>query len=103
VGLTTPTARRWRSPRPFAIGLRRAGKFRQFIGKTVSIAGTLATGEELAAIFTAGLGEKVVYRPMTTDQMRTSAQLGVVEVLAFRCPTGRQIAENREEPVERRT
>jgi hypothetical protein len=75
--------------------LRRAGKFRQFIGKTVSIAGTLATGEELAPIFTAALGQKVVYRPMTTDQMRTSGQLGVVEVLAFRYTTGRQIAENR--------
>jgi len=50
---------------------RRGG---QFIGKTVSIAGTHATGEELAATFTAALGEKVVYRPLTTDAMRASGQ-----------------------------
>ena len=31
-------------------------------------------------MFTAALGEKVVYRPMTTDQMRTSGQPGAVEV-----------------------
>src|ERR1700737_4394817 len=54
------------------IGKTALGVFRrsgQFIGKTVSIAGTLATGEELAAKFTAALGEKVVYRPITTDTM----------------------------------
>jgi len=65
------------------IGKTALGVFRrsgQFIGKTVSIAGTLATGEELAAKFTAALGEKVVYRPITTDQMRASGQLGGVEV-----------------------
>jgi nucleoside-diphosphate-sugar epimerase len=41
---------------------------------TVSIAGTHATGEELASKFTAALGEKVVYRPITTDQMRAPGQ-----------------------------
>jgi len=55
-----------------ALGVFRRGG--QFIGKTVSIAGTHATGEELAATFTAALGEKVVYRPLTTDQMRASGQ-----------------------------
>jgi uncharacterized protein YbjT (DUF2867 family) len=55
-----------------ALGVFRRGG--QFIGKTVSIAGTHATGEELAAKFTSTLGEKVVYRPLTTDQMRTSGQ-----------------------------
>jgi uncharacterized protein YbjT (DUF2867 family) len=60
-----------------ALGVFRRGG--QFIGKTVSIAGTIATGEELAAMFTAALGEKVVYRPMTTDQMRASGQPGAVE------------------------
>jgi uncharacterized protein YbjT (DUF2867 family) len=61
-----------------ALGVFRRGG--QFIGKTVSIAGTLATGEELAEMFTAALGEKVVYRPITTDQMRASGQPGVLEV-----------------------
>jgi uncharacterized protein YbjT (DUF2867 family) len=61
-----------------ALGVFRRGE--EFIGKTVSIAGTIATGEELAAKLTAALGEKVVYRPMTTDQMRASGQPGAVEV-----------------------
>jgi len=55
-----------------ALGVFRRGD--EFIGKTVSIAGTLATGEELAAMFTAALSEKVVYRPLTTDQIRASGQ-----------------------------
>jgi len=55
-----------------ALGVFRRGA--EFIGKTVSIAGTHATGEELAATFTAALGEKVVYRPLATDQMRASGQ-----------------------------
>ncbi|MCW2653510.1 MAG: NmrA/HSCARG family protein [Mycobacterium sp.] len=61
-----------------ALGVFRRGG--QFIGKTVSIAGTIATGEELAAKFTAALGEKVVYRPLTADAMRASDQPGAVEV-----------------------
>lgn len=61
-----------------ALGVFRRGG--QFIGKTVSIAGTIATGEELAAMFTAALGEKVIYRPLTTDQMRASGQPGALEV-----------------------
>ncbi|HEV7449861.1 MAG TPA: NmrA/HSCARG family protein [Pseudonocardiaceae bacterium] len=55
------------------------GRGDEFIGKTVSIAGTHATGEELAAKFTAALGEKVVYQPLTTDQMRESGQPGALE------------------------
>jgi uncharacterized protein YbjT (DUF2867 family) len=65
------------------IGKTALGVFRRgddFIGKTVSIAGTLATGEELAAKFTAALGEKVVYRPLTHDELRKSGQPGAVEV-----------------------
>ena len=65
------------------IGKTALGVFRRgddFIGKTVSIAGTNATGEQLAAMFTAALGEMVVYRPLTTDQMRASGQPGAVEV-----------------------
>jgi len=61
-----------------ALGVFRRGD--EFIGKTVSIAGTVATGEELAAMFSAALGEKVVYRPMTTDQMRASGQPGALEM-----------------------
>ena len=45
----------------------------------VLVHGTLATGAELATKFTAALGEKVVYRPMTTDQMRASGQPGALE------------------------
>jgi hypothetical protein len=61
-----------------ALGVFRRGE--EFIGKTVSIAGTHATGEELAAKFTAALGAKVVYRPLTADQMRASGQPLAVEV-----------------------
>jgi hypothetical protein len=37
-------------------------------------AGTQATGEEHVAKFTAAVGVKVVYRPMTVDQMRASGR-----------------------------
>ena len=81
--LTLPMAdKRWALIAGEDIGKTALGVFRggeEFIGKTVSIAGTLATGEQLAATFTAALGEKVVYRPMTTDQMRTSGQPGALE------------------------
>lgn len=65
------------------IGKTALGVFRRgddFIGKTVSIAGTHATGEELAAMFTAVLGEKVVYRPLTHDEVRASGQPGALEI-----------------------
>ncbi|MDT5413198.1 MAG: hypothetical protein QOG14_5418 [Mycobacterium sp.] len=82
--LTLPMAdKRWALIAGEDIGKTALGVFRrggQFIDKTVSIAGTHATGEELAAKFTAALGEKVDYRPMTTDQMRASGQPGVLEV-----------------------
>lgn len=61
-----------------ALGVFRRGH--EFIGNTVSIAGTLATGEELAAKFTAALGEKVVYRPLTHDEVRASGQPLAVEL-----------------------
>jgi uncharacterized protein YbjT (DUF2867 family) len=82
--LTLPMAdKRWALIAGEDIGKTALGVFRRgedFIRKTVSIAGTHATGEELAAKFTATLGEKVDYRPMTTDQMRASGQPGVLEV-----------------------
>jgi uncharacterized protein YbjT (DUF2867 family) len=65
------------------IGKTALGVFRRgddFIGKTVSIAGTHVTGEQLAAKFTAVLGEKVVYRPLTHDQVRASGQPGALEI-----------------------
>ena len=64
------------------IGRTALGVFRRgddFIGQTVSIAGTHATGDELAEMFTAAFGEKVVYRPLTTDQLRASGQPGALE------------------------
>jgi hypothetical protein len=56
------------------------GRGDEFIGKTVSIAGAHVTGEQLAAKFTAVLGEKVVYRPLTHDQVRASGQPGALEL-----------------------
>jgi uncharacterized protein YbjT (DUF2867 family) len=82
--LTLPMAdKRWALIAGEDIGKTALGVFRrgeEFIGKTVSIAGTITTGEQLAAKLTAALGEKVVYRPMTTDAMRASGQPGVIEV-----------------------
>jgi uncharacterized protein YbjT (DUF2867 family) len=65
------------------IGRTALGVFRRgadFIGKTVSIAGAHATGEQLAAKFTAALGEKVVYRPLTHDEVRASGQPVALEI-----------------------
>jgi uncharacterized protein YbjT (DUF2867 family) len=82
--LTLPMAdKRWALIAGEDIGKTALGVFRRgddFIGKTVSIAGIHATGEQLAAELTAALGEKVIYRPMTSDAMRASGQPGVLEV-----------------------
>jgi uncharacterized protein YbjT (DUF2867 family) len=64
-----------------AFGIFRRGD--DLIGDTVSIAGTLATGDELAAKFTAALGEKVVYQPLTLDEMRAAAGLEVGNMFQF--------------------
>jgi uncharacterized protein YbjT (DUF2867 family) len=61
-----------------ALGIFRLGG--ELIGQTVSIAGTIATGEELAQKFTVALGEKVVYRPLSHDEIRASGQPGALEV-----------------------
>jgi hypothetical protein len=61
-----------------ALGVFRRGD--EFTGKTVSIAGAHVTGEQLAAKFTAVLGEKVVSRPLTHDQVRASGQPGALEI-----------------------
>ncbi|WP_326629956.1 NmrA family NAD(P)-binding protein [Nonomuraea fuscirosea] len=44
----------------------------RFVGRTVGLAGTHATGDQLAALFAKVLGEPVVYRPMTHDQLRAA-------------------------------
>jgi uncharacterized protein YbjT (DUF2867 family) len=61
-----------------AFGIFRRGA--DFIGKTVSVAGTHATGDELAAKFTEALGEKVVYRPQTHDEVRAAGFPGADEI-----------------------
>lgn len=61
-----------------ALGIFRRGE--ELVGQTVSIAGTHATGAELAEKFTAVLGEKVSYRPLTHDQVRASGQPGSLEI-----------------------
>ncbi|QEV04917.1 NmrA/HSCARG family protein [Streptomyces prasinus] len=61
-----------------ALGIFRRGG--EFVGKTVSIAGEHLTGQELAAKMTSVLGEKVVYRPVTHDEMRASGQPAALEI-----------------------
>nr|WP_296066921.1 NmrA/HSCARG family protein [uncultured Actinoplanes sp.] len=53
-----------------AYGIFQAGP--RFIGRTVGLAGAHATGDELAELFGKVLGEKVVYAPITHDQMRAA-------------------------------
>jgi uncharacterized protein YbjT (DUF2867 family) len=61
-----------------AYGIFLAGP--RFIGRTVGLAGAHYTGEGLATLFTKVLGEKVVYRPLTHDQMRAAGFPGADEV-----------------------
>jgi uncharacterized protein YbjT (DUF2867 family) len=61
-----------------AYGIFRAGA--RFIGRTVGLAGAHLTGDELAALFTKVLGENVVYRPLTHDQMRAAGFPGADEL-----------------------
>lgn len=53
-----------------AYGIFQAGA--RFINRTVGLAGTHATGRQLAALFTKVIGEPVTYRPMTHDQLRAA-------------------------------
>jgi uncharacterized protein YbjT (DUF2867 family) len=46
----------------------------------VSLAGAHATGDELAALFTKVLGEKVSYRPLSHDEVRASGTPGSLEI-----------------------
>ncbi|MEU2871989.1 NmrA/HSCARG family protein [Streptomyces olivoreticuli] len=61
-----------------ALGVLRRGV--EFVGRTVSIAGEHATGDELAAKFTELLGEQVTYRPQTYAQARAAGYPSAVEV-----------------------
>jgi len=51
-----------------ALSIFRGGE--QFIGRTVSIAGDVLTGKEIADALADALGEPVEYRPVTHDQFR---------------------------------
>lgn len=51
-----------------ALSLFKAGP--DYIGKTVGIAGDHLTGEEMAAVLSDTIGEKVTYRPFTWDEFR---------------------------------
>ncbi|EEP72294.1 NmrA family protein [Micromonospora sp. ATCC 39149] len=51
-----------------AYGIFRTGA--RFIGRTIGLAGSHATGTELAELFAKVLGEPVAYRPMSHDQLR---------------------------------
>ncbi|WP_245699775.1 hypothetical protein [Streptomyces roseifaciens] len=64
------------------IGRTALGVFRhpELIGETVSIAGAHHTGAEIAGLFTAALGEKVVYRPASLDEYRASGAFAADEV-----------------------
>jgi uncharacterized protein YbjT (DUF2867 family) len=43
----------------------------EYIGRTVSVAGAHASGEEIAAMISEAVGEKVYYRPLTWEQFRS--------------------------------
>jgi len=51
-----------------ALSIFRAGE--EYVGRTVSIAGDIVTGKEIAEALSEALGETVVYRPVTHDQFR---------------------------------
>jgi uncharacterized protein YbjT (DUF2867 family) len=61
-----------------AYGIFRAGA--KYVGRTVGLAGAHLTGDELAALFTKVLGEKVGYRPLGHDEVRASGTPGAVEI-----------------------
>ena len=51
-----------------AVSILRRGE--EFVGRTVSIAGDIVTGKEIAEALSDALGEPVEYRPVTHDQFR---------------------------------
>lgn len=61
-----------------AYGIFGAGE--RYIGRTVGLAGTHATGTQLAELLGDVLGEQVSYRPITPDQLRALDFPGAVEI-----------------------
>jgi uncharacterized protein YbjT (DUF2867 family) len=61
-----------------AYGIFRAGA--RYVGRTVGLAGDHLTGVQLAETFTRVLGERVEYRPLTHDQMRSAGFPGADEI-----------------------
>ncbi|MBO0678892.1 NmrA/HSCARG family protein [Mycolicibacterium sp. S2-37] len=61
-----------------ALGVFRRGE--QLIGRTVSIAGDILTGDGYAAALTEALGRPVSYRPMTFDAFRAQGFPSAVEM-----------------------
>jgi uncharacterized protein YbjT (DUF2867 family) len=69
-----------------------------YIGRTVSVAGAHASGEELAAMISGIVGEKVHYRPFTWEQFRSLPfSAAVTAANAFQ-----YFAENEEDLLARR-
>jgi hypothetical protein len=64
-----------------AYGIFAAGE--RYVGRTVSIAGTHATGAQLAELFTDALGEKVDYQPITPEQLRASGAVEGANMFQF--------------------
>jgi uncharacterized protein YbjT (DUF2867 family) len=61
-----------------ALGVFKRGA--DLVGRTVSIAGDILTGEQYAAALTEVLGEPVAYRPVTFDQFRGQGFPSAVEM-----------------------
>ena len=61
-----------------AYGIFGAGE--RYIGRAVGLAGTHATGTQLAELFGDVLGEKVSYQPITPGQLRAAGFPGAVEI-----------------------
>jgi uncharacterized protein YbjT (DUF2867 family) len=62
----------WEDVGRTAYGIFQAGA--RYIGQTISIAAVHLSGEQLAEIFTRGLGEEVVFRPVSREETRKVSQ-----------------------------
>jgi hypothetical protein len=63
-----------------AYGIFLAGS--RYVGRTVDLAGAHVTAAELATLLTDVLGEEVVYRFVSADEMRASGAPGIDEIAA---------------------
>jgi uncharacterized protein YbjT (DUF2867 family) len=64
-----------------AYGIFLAGP--RFVGRTLGLAGDHLSGEQIAKVFTAVLGERVVYRPASTQQLRAAGQEEMANMFDF--------------------